>query len=391
MNNYHQIAKKLYQNHASYKEISLKDRYIKHQDTDFLIQKLRSNADFEIEKIGKSVENRSIHALKWGEGKTKIFLWSQMHGDEPTATMALFDIFNFLSANDTDFAEMRETLKQNLTLYFVPMLNPDGAERFTRRNALNIDMNRDFLKAESVETQHFKVLQKKIQADFSFNLHDQNPYYSVAYEAFPTAVAFLAPSYNYQCSINECRKKAMQVIAFMTEVLNEFAPNLIAKYSDEHEPRSYGDCVQKTGSSTILIESGFYANDPEKQQIRQYNFLAILMAMLNIAENNYSDIEIEKYNQIPQNKSLFHDIIFRNVEIERETGNFRADIGLRKLKGVWKLMDMGDLSTFFGHKEVKNQDLSISKKDFDKMELEKEVLFEIYDKKTMCNFELSNC
>ena len=390
MDNYIQIAKKLYQQHDSYKETSLKNRYLKHKDTDALIQKLKSNPDFEIEKIGDSLEKRAIHTLKWGEGKTKIFLWSQMHGDEPTATMALFDIFNFLSGNDAEFKELRETLKKQLTLCFLPMLNPDGTERFQRRTALNIDMNRDFLQAESVETQHFKTVLKEIQADFSFNLHDQNPYYSVGQEPFPVAVVFLAPSYNYECSTNACRKEAMQVIALMTAMLNELSPNRIAKYSDEHEPRSYGDSVQKTGSSTILVESGFYPNDPEKQEIRKLNFVSILMAMATIAQKDYTAISIEKYDEIPQNKKLYHDIIFRNVEIEREGASFRADIGLRKIKGVWTLMDMGDLSTFFGHKEVKNQDLIILEKDFVKLELEKEVLFDILNKTTSTSYELGN-
>ena len=31
----------------------------------------------------------------------------------------------------------------NLTIHVVPMLNPDGAERYQRRNVQDIDINRD--------------------------------------------------------------------------------------------------------------------------------------------------------------------------------------------------------------------------------------------------------
>ena len=41
----------------------------------------------------------------------------------------------------------------SLTLYVVPMLNPDGAERFQRRNAQSIDINRDALRLQTPEGQ----------------------------------------------------------------------------------------------------------------------------------------------------------------------------------------------------------------------------------------------
>ena len=36
---------------------------------------------FEISEIGKSVQQRSIYQVKIGTGKTKILVWSQMHGN----------------------------------------------------------------------------------------------------------------------------------------------------------------------------------------------------------------------------------------------------------------------------------------------------------------------
>src|SRR5688500_12586950 len=50
-------------------------------------------------QVGFSKANREIFQLEWGTGPLKIFMWSQMHGDEPTATSALVDIFAFLQNN----------------------------------------------------------------------------------------------------------------------------------------------------------------------------------------------------------------------------------------------------------------------------------------------------
>ena len=38
--------------------------------------------------LGESVQGRSINLLTVGSGPKKLLLWSQMHGDEPTATAA---------------------------------------------------------------------------------------------------------------------------------------------------------------------------------------------------------------------------------------------------------------------------------------------------------------
>jgi murein tripeptide amidase MpaA len=73
-------------------------RELKHQDVERMLKALDDQfpQGFHYEKIGESVEGRSINLVTMGTGETKILLWSQMHGDEPTATAALFDIFYYL-------------------------------------------------------------------------------------------------------------------------------------------------------------------------------------------------------------------------------------------------------------------------------------------------------
>ena len=50
-----------------------------------------------------------------------------------------------------------------LTLHVVPMLNPDGAERFQRRNAQSIDINRDALRLQTPEGRALKALRDRLQ------------------------------------------------------------------------------------------------------------------------------------------------------------------------------------------------------------------------------------
>ncbi len=93
-------VEKVWGEYDRYREPAITDRFMKHSEMMPLIQKHVDSKFLTMEEIGKSVRGRSLNHLTAGRGKTKILLWSQMHGDESTATMALFDLFNFLSAKD---------------------------------------------------------------------------------------------------------------------------------------------------------------------------------------------------------------------------------------------------------------------------------------------------
>ena len=254
-----------------YKEPVITNRFFKHTNVVSLINKHTTSGLLISEEIGQSVRGRSINHLTLGTGKTKVLLWSQMHGDESTATMALFDLFNFL-ATDDEHNELRRLVLSNLELNIVPMLNPDGAQQWKRRNDLEIDVNRDARMLVTPEGRALMNLAKKIKPEIGFNLHDQSTLYAAGRNANTATISFLAPAYDYPKSMNEVRKRATQLILTMNNALQTKVPGKIAKYDDAFDPRCFGDTFQGMGISTILIESGGYYADPEKQHIRKLNF-----------------------------------------------------------------------------------------------------------------------
>src|SRR5690606_19138646 len=229
----------LYNNYENYKETSLTKRRFKHADIVPLIEQLKNNSLFTVKKAGQSAEGRDIYLISTGSGKTKVFLWSQMHGDESTATMALFDLFNFLSSDD--LKEEKEKILSNLTIYFMPMVNPDGAEVFERRNIFDIDINRDAVRQQTPEGKILRGTFEELKADFGFNLHDQSTRYSVGNSPKSAVLSFLAPVTNYEKTVNPVRDNAIKLIGVMYTALSEYIPGHIAKYSDELEPRPLGD------------------------------------------------------------------------------------------------------------------------------------------------------
>ncbi|HRK82011.1 MAG TPA: M14 family zinc carboxypeptidase [Saprospiraceae bacterium] len=344
------MYKALYDRHSAYKEPSITRQRFKHAAIAPLVQRLQSPFQWSVD--GKSIEGRNIYRVQYGNGPIKVLLWSQMHGDEPTATMALMDIFNFLSRSD-EWDELRSRLRSELTLVFVPMLNPDGAERFERRNALGIDLNRDALRLQCPESQLLKRLRDELSAQWGFNLHDQGRFYGAGLGPKNAAMAFLAPAYNYEKEINDSRGNAMQLIAGLSAFLHEYIPGHIARYDDEFEPRAFGDNIQKWGTSTILIEAGVLPNDPEKQELRRLHFAALLMALDAIASQKVEQFDIAGYEQIPFNKSnFFHDLIIREAEVEKAGRVYTLDIGFRRDGSSVSISDQGDLSIFHAFDEV---------------------------------------
>ncbi|WP_332911080.1 M14 family zinc carboxypeptidase [Algoriphagus boritolerans] len=337
-----------------YRDPSITQRRFKHADIQVLIQK--HSTAFQIEKLGESVEGKSISSMTWGNGKTKVMLWSQMHGNESTATMALFDLFNFLEASGDEHDDLRNLLKSSLNLKFIPMLNPDGADAFKRRNNLDIDLNRDAISQISPEAVILKKARDDFEPEFGFNLHDQQIYYNVVNTPKQATISLLAPAYNYETEINEVRGRAMQTIAGMNELLQELIPGQVGKYDDAFEPRAFGDNIQKWGTSTILIESGGYLGDPEKQYIRKINFMIILNALHQIATKGYEKYTTEQYFAIPDNGFQLMDLIINEMQVKVNDKWFPVDLAIRRreteneagyfMSGA--VEDLGDMQVFYG-------------------------------------------
>lgn len=361
------MARQLHDAHEAYKEKTFMHRRFKHRDIVPLLHALNGQGPLIISQIGESLEKRSINQVQAGTGPIRVLLWSQMHGDEATATMALFDIFNFLKAENDGFDEFRQSILSQTTLYFVPMLNPDGAERFQRRTATDIDMNRDALRLQTPEGALLKNLQQTLKPLVGFNLHDQNPRYSVGNTGKQAVVSFLATAYDADRNVNDVRQRSMQLIVGMNRVLQQFVPGQIGRFDDEFEPRAFGDNIQKCGTTLVLVESGGDKDDPEKMAIRKLNFVALLTALQAIAQESYkqesiTEQVIAQYQAIPENGRLLFDVLIRNATVVRNGHRVTVDIGINRQEVNIDLAqsfryksiieDIGDLSTFAGLEEI---------------------------------------
>ena len=304
--------------------------------------------------VGQSVLGKPIYQLVLGSGKTKIFMWSQMHGNESTTTKALFDFINFLQANTA----ASEAILNAFTFCLLPMLNPDGAQLYTRENANGIDLNRDAQDLSQPESNVLRQVFENFQPDFCYNLHDQRTIYGVADSGKPATVSFLAPAYNENRDINVVRTKAMSVIVAMNETLQTLIPNQVGRFDDSFNFNCVGDTFQYLKVPTILFEAGHFPEDYEREETRKYIFVALLSGIQYLYDNDIVSNKNDDYLKIPQNKVVFYDLVYKNVKINYDDKekiiNFAAQYNevLNKDEVTFeaRIAQIDNLDNYFAHK-----------------------------------------
>ena len=155
-------------------------------------------------------------------------MWTQMHGDEATATKAIFDLVNWLNQ------DQNEDQFLDLTIMIIPMLNPDGAEKYQRENKLGINLNRDAKKKVSKEARLLWHQFKEFRPGLALNLHDQKDHYNVVETNSPATLSFLAPPVDSSGSTSKALETSIKLIGSAYNVLRKFLPESMAKKFPKH-------------------------------------------------------------------------------------------------------------------------------------------------------------
>ena len=116
-----------------------------------------------IGRVGSSAEQYDLFQINRGTGR-KVLLAGGVHGDEPAGVYAIIDFFqNHASQFENDF---------EFTAF--PCVNPWGFQHFTRGNAANLNLNREFSdKTTAKEIRLIMPLLKEYV--FSMDLHETWP------------------------------------------------------------------------------------------------------------------------------------------------------------------------------------------------------------------------
>lgn len=296
-----------------------------------------------LENIGESFLGRPIRMLSLGKGKQHILLWSQMHGDEPSATPALLDIADYLLSN-TDQAAIRSILDK-YTLLMIPMLNPDGSEVYGRYNAQGIDINRDARRLVTPEGRLLKRIRDQYEPVMGFNLHDQGRRTAVGNTGRLATNSVLSVSGDEANTLTSGRLMTKRAATAVVEALAPFMPGGVARYDEDWSPRAFGDNLTAWGTPVLLIESGGLPPGFEFSDLSRLNFVAILTVLKGLSDNELAGYDPAVYENLPRNQSRsWSDVGIRGGYMMQPGagGAFQADLVFDVLRNDQQLAGCGN-------------------------------------------------
>ncbi len=281
----------------------------------------------KLEEIGRSFQGRPIHMVTLGHGPRTVLLWSQMHGNEPSATPALLDIANYLlsRADDPDGAQILEGLR----ILMIPMLNPDGSEVYERRNSQAIDINRDALHLATPEGRVLKRIRDEFEPVLGFNLHDQGRRTVAGNTGVLATNSVLAVSGDPEGTVTPGRLLSKRACSAIVETLAPFIPGGVARFDEDWNPRAFGDNITAWGTPVVLIESGGLPPGRDVEDLTRLNFVAILTVLQELVRNDLEGYDPEVYNSLPRTRrDGWADVVFRGGFLRQpERGpSYRADL-----------------------------------------------------------------
>ena len=361
--------------YPSFKASEIENRYVTNAHIEPLLNSLSNQFNKNI--LGTSEAGLPIYGVRIGMGSKRILIWSQMHGNESTTTKAIFDLFNYFELSDS------EALLKICTLFIIPILNPDGAQVYTRFNQNQIDLNRDAKGLTQLESQILRTAYDNFNPHFCFNMHGQRTIFSAGNTRNSAVLSFLSPSENEERSLSVTRQKSMEIIQVINETLQPYLPNQIGRYDDSFNSNCVGDYFQSHGTPTVLFEAGHYPQDYNREETRKYIALALISALDYVAHNSVSGLDCRSYFDIPENDKLFYDVIVRNACLDPTNSEIFNDIGIQYLEVlvsgsiVFKpiIVILGDLKNKHGHYEIDANFKHVSHPHFKVLSLGDEIDF----------------
>lgn len=335
--------------YSAHRQEHLRQRWLRPEDILPHLKSWEATGAGILREAGRSAEGRPIYLLEWGEGEQRLLLWSQMHGNEATATMALIDWLHYLRTDAP--AQWR----QDFRLAIFPQLNPDGAERFVRENAWGVDLNRDVRARQTPEIQCFMRVFENFRPRWGFNLHDQRNHFTAGTTSKPATLSFLAPSADPSRQITPEREQSMALIRHIWRQLEPLLPGHFGRYSDEFYPRALGDNFHRLGVPCVLFEAGPYPADPVRDRARELIFHGLNHALGWLNGEEVANPDGPGYADIPENGTHGRDLIIRNCQL----GEAQVDLSLMLREEVqqeqWQrqfiLHEVGDLRDCCGWEE----------------------------------------
>ena len=190
------------------------------------------------ETIGHSVLKKPLYAIKFGTGPKKIIITAAHHGTEWITSMLLMSLIAELCKK---FASGDESVWNEKTFYFIPMINPDGVNLSIKGETDNLPPN--------IKSRLYKILSDgKFKDNWQANIRgiDLNHNYDASFhlgKEIQLREGIIAPApTKYSGEYPESEPETKAIVSFTKKIL----PDIVIAYHSQGEEIFYkyqGKCA----------------------------------------------------------------------------------------------------------------------------------------------------
>ncbi|WP_257351888.1 M14 family zinc carboxypeptidase [Pseudalkalibacillus decolorationis] len=301
----------------------------------------RSKGKIEVstlDEYGKSEQGRSIYVAKAGHGETKVWVQAQIHGDEKLTTEAVMQLLKTLGTSGNPDVK---TLFDELTLYVIPMYNPDGSIMNNRETQLMdengdpvsdsafVDLNRDWA-LDGFEANESRVVYEywaNVKPDFAVDLHHQGfktVYGTNESTSFSLGIS-LAPDGPTLPSLENgyYNKVTKQMQAYVYDAMTKYGYTHIDQYQVGGEDAKYYIDIRGGVVSAMMLGLNYNNLNPDGHSnpaiffetkgntregnlgqksngyLTKQNYLALKELLMGIATGEVHNVNPDHWNDIP--------------------------------------------------------------------------------------------
>ncbi len=272
------------------------------------VQQLDAQSDLlHVELIGQSVQKRNLYALTFSSTefgkdplKIKVLVFAQQHGNEQSGKEGAL-----LLAKELLNPENRY-LFDKIDFALVPQVNPDGSEVNKRRNANNMDLNRNHLILTEPETKAVHDFFDKHLFEVTMDVHEYSPY----------GEDWIKYGYRKNADVTVGTTTNLNVSSKIREVSGKNYLPFVLKYLSDRKFSSFVYCPGGPPEIDYIRHSTFDINDG-RQSLGIQNTFSFIQEGLNGKDGYVENLQHRAEGQMTGMRGLL-EYVYLNKDMVKD-------------------------------------------------------------------------
>jgi len=286
------------------------------QLSEFVTQLDSASVMVKTEIIGQSVDGRNLYALKFSSGefgadklKVRVLFFAQQHGNEQSGKEAALKLALSLTKPENSY------LFDKIDLAIVPQVNPDGSELNQRRNAHEMDLNRNHLILTEPETQALHRFFEKYLFEVTMDVHEYSPYGDDWKKYGYRKNSDVTLGVNTNVNVSE------KIRVFSNEVVAPY----VLKYISDRGFSSFVYCPGGPPGMDYIRHSTFDINDG-RQSLGILNSLSFIQEGMNGEDNFVENLQHRTEGQATGMKAMLEFVYLNSMQIQKIVADGRKSM-----------------------------------------------------------------